>query len=325
MRKLILIIATIIMSCAAAYSAPTNKASFSGRWQDNFTWNLGRTPSAGDTVIIPLGRIVIIDSNEDLNAVYIKVYGVLKLVGGKLNLSPNSVIRVYSLGTILGTGSNSEQLKIGNDKIYTGSEPAIVGPQQASSSTSSSFEPFAEVLPVKFLGFSAVMKNKDVLVQWSTTEEVNAASFEVERSNDGTNWNTIGQVAAAGNSSSIVNYSFTDKNITSGTVYYRVKQVDIDGRFVFTPVRSIKPGTTNGANVNIASTGQSKVLLQFATEVKGTVTVRFISPAGQVLAQQTLNKPFGQVILNTPSQVKGGCIVSLTNGQDLNVSGKVIL
>lgn len=323
MKKLILII-TAIFLYSVTFSNPVNKAASNGKWQTNATWNQGRKPATGDTIVIPLGKTVTIENNESLGLVYIKVYGILKLSGGKLNLADNSVIRVYSLGKLQGTGSPSEQLRIGNTRVFRGSEPAISGPMMADG-TSSSFSAFAEVLPVKFLGFSAVLKNKDVLVQWSTTEEVNASVFELERSFDAANWTTIAYVAAAGNTSATTNYSYTDKNINSGTVYYRVKQVDMDGKFTFTPVRSIKPGATQKAEVNIASMGQSKVLLQFPKEVSGTVVVRFTAPNGQLLAQQTLNRPFGQVVLNTTASLKGNYIISLTNGQDLNVAGKVIL
>jgi hypothetical protein len=323
MKKLILIIAATLLY-SVTFANPVNKAASSGKWQNSSTWNQGRAPLAGDTIVIPLGKIVTVEDNEDLGLVYIKVYGILKFSSGKLNLADNSIVRVYSLGRIEGSGSNSEQLRIGNDKVFRGSDPAVLGPMMADG-TSSIFSPFAEVLPVKFLGFSAVMKNKDVLVQWSTTEEVNASVFELERSYDASNWSTIAYVAATGNSSATTNYSYTDKNITSGTVYYRVKQVDMDGKFTLTPIRSVKPGTIQKTEVNIASMGQSKVLLQFPKEISGTVVVRFTSPNGQLLAQQTLSKPFGQVVLNTTANLKGNYIISLTNGQDLNVASKVIL
>lgn len=323
MKKLILIVAATLLY-SVTFSNPVNKAASNGKWQSTSTWNQGRKPSTGDTVVIPLGKTVIVENNESLGLVYIKVYGVLKFSSGKLDLADNSVVRVYSLGRIEGSGSNSEQLRIGADKVFRGSDPAVVGPMMADGS-SSAFLPFAEVLPVKFLGFSAVLKNKDVLVQWSTTEEVNASVFELERSFDAANWTTIAYIAAAGNTSATTNYSYTDKNINSGTVYYRVKQVDMDGKFTFTPIRSVKPGTIQKTEVNIASMGQSKVLLQFPKEISGTVVVRFTSPNGQLLAQQTLNRPFGQVVLNTTASLKGNYIISLSNGQDLNVASKVIL
>lgn len=323
MRKLFLIIAATLFY-SVTFSNPVNKAASNGKWQNNSTWNQNRKPVAGDTIVIPLGKTVTIENNESLGLVYLKVYGTLKFSSGKLNLADNSTVRVYSLGKIQGSGSPSEQLKIGNDRVFRGSDPAVVGPMMADG-TSSVFSPFAEVLPVKFLGFTASLKNKDVLVQWSTTEEVNASVFELERSFDAANWTTIAYIAAAGTTSATTNYSFTDKNINTGTVYYRVKQVDMDGRFTFTPVRSIKPGATQKAEVSIASMGQSKVLLQFPKEVSGTVVVRFTAPNGQLLAQQTLNRPFGQVVLNTTASLKGNYIISLTNGQDLNVAGKVIL
>ena len=105
----------------------------------------------------------------------------------------------------------------------------IVGPVYASVATAGTFISIPmTILPVKFVGFSVARQNNDVLVQWSTAEEVAAANYEVERSFDGTTWSKVGTLAAKGNATSLTNYSFTDRNLSSQTAYYRVKQLDID-------------------------------------------------------------------------------------------------
>lgn len=287
-------------------------------------WSPSGVPQSGDTIVIPSGKQMQIAMSFSFPfGVHLRIYGEMKLTGSPINLYLDnaSTIIVYHNAKLTGLNSN-QKIFLNNLQIFSGAT-AVNGSKWATVSTNG-FTPY-DPLPVKFLGFSASLKNKDVLVQWSTTEEVNASIFELERSFDAANWTTIAYIAAAGTTSATTNYSFTDKNINTGTVYYRVKQVDMDGRFTFTPVRSIKPGATQKAEVSIASMGQSKVLLQFPKEVSGTVVVRFTAPNGQLLAQQTLNRPFGQVVLNTTASLKGNYIISLTNGQDLNVAGKVIL
>lgn len=94
-------------------------------------------------------------------------------------------------------------------------------------------------LPVLLTGFTAKDINSQVLLQWSTAQEVNSLRFEAERSTDGINYTKIGSVNAAGNSSAPKDYSFTDNTAVSGIYYYRLRQVDINERFVYSKVTSV--------------------------------------------------------------------------------------
>ncbi len=104
-------------------------------------------------------------------------------------------------------------------------------------------------LPVTFLSFTARKSSKtSSLLEWETSQEINSDRFEVERSGDALFFSKIGTVAAAGNSSFPQQYSFTDNN-PKGINYYRLKQVDINGKFIFTPVRLVKFGEINSETV----------------------------------------------------------------------------
>ncbi|MCF8409579.1 MAG: hypothetical protein K9G36_11465 [Crocinitomicaceae bacterium] len=84
-------------------------------------------------------------------------------------------------------------------------------------------------LPVELLSFSAECANESITLKWQTASEFNSSHFEVEKSTDGLNWNTIGQLPAAGNSNELLNYSFQDVAKSINTIYYRLNQVDNDG------------------------------------------------------------------------------------------------
>lgn len=305
-----------------SFSAPViTVKNNNGSWKNNSTWNLNRKPANGDTIIIPSGKTVVLDNQQYLNNVCIKIYGTLKLTNflSFLALNSNSSVLVYSNGLIEATVNYWQYIFIGSQTVFYAN--TITGPQMANSATGPGFSSFTP-MPVKFIGFTAAKNNNDVLIQWSTAQEINAGMYQVERSFDGVNWNTIAYVAAVGNSANVNNYSYTDKNISAKTIYYRIKQVDVDGKFTYTPVKSIKTETVTSTDVKIYST-QNKVLLQFPQQVKGNVIVRFVSLSGQVVEQQMVNQPVGQVVLNT--NVKGNCIVSVSNGQDVNVARQVIL
>jgi hypothetical protein len=93
----------------------------------------------------------------------------------------------------------------------------------------------SSTLPVTFTNFAATWNNSILVLNWTTSQEYNAAYFIVEKSNDGSNWQTLTTVAAAGNSSTARNYTANDAQAFTVT-YYRLKQADLDGRFIYSKV-----------------------------------------------------------------------------------------
>ncbi len=98
-------------------------------------------------------------------------------------------------------------------------------------------------LSLNLLSFEAVKQTKKVLLQWTTSNEVNTDKFIVERSGDGRNYIAIGNVTA-NNSSGISNYSLTDTKPVDGLNYYRLKMFNRDGTFKYSPVRKVNFGSS---------------------------------------------------------------------------------
>ncbi len=90
------------------------------------------------------------------------------------------------------------------------------------------------VLPVLFTKFDASCTNNGALVSWSTSSEYNSDYFEVERSVNGNDWTKIAKIKASGTTSTAHTYQQTD--VFSGTAFYRIKQVDLDGHFIYTSI-----------------------------------------------------------------------------------------
>ena len=99
-------------------------------------------------------------------------------------------------------------------------------------------------LPVVLVAFEAVNKGTDAYLWWKTTNEFNNDKFVIERSLDGTAFSEIGEVKADQNATTTSNYSFLDINARTKfpgiNLFYRFRQVDRDGRFTHSPVRSVK-------------------------------------------------------------------------------------
>lgn len=95
-------------------------------------------------------------------------------------------------------------------------------------------------LPVEFLNFTATnIENRQVKLKWSTATEINNDYFTVERSENGYDFEPIGEVAGAGNSAFILHYEFDDMEPLNGISYYRIKQTDFDGKFDYSVIRSV--------------------------------------------------------------------------------------
>lgn len=140
--------------------------------------------------------------------------------------------------------------------------------------------PSSGPLPVTLVDFKGLYKeNNEVELSWETTFEQNSDRFEVQRSFDGTSWETVGTLAAAGNSGVRKSYSFLDKvgNVVNRKdVYYQLKQVDKDTRVFMSKIlivrvyntRSLKMVSVtpnpvkNDINVNLQLNESSFVLMK---------------------------------------------------------------
>jgi hypothetical protein len=146
-------------------------------------------------------------------------------------------------------------LKIGH---WTGSTWTTVdatydpnAPSGTSNAPFSSFSPFSVgvsngILPIKLLHFGATVLRKQVQLDWSTASEQNNAYFEIQRSPNGVQYEDIGRMTGAGTSSEKHDYIFTDTKPLKGIGFYRLKQVDSDGAFSYSPVVSVTMGSAGG-------------------------------------------------------------------------------
>lgn len=98
----------------------------------------------------------------------------------------------------------------------------------------------ATVLPVEMVSFTAERSGHVSLLQWETSSEQNNDYFKVERLNENGVFVTIGTVDGNGTTSQTSNYSFTDESPLPGMNYYRLRQTDFNGDYVYSPIRSVE-------------------------------------------------------------------------------------
>ncbi len=322
MKKLLLAI-FINLIITASFAAPVNTLIVNnGTWNSASSWSLGRQPSNGDIVVVPRDMTLVINSDVLMASqnIVIKIYGVFKLFNAVLEFGNDTGIFIYDTGSI--TFVTDGRITIGSS-IKFDRTGTIVGVQFADKTTADEpygFQPFS-TLPVKFVGFTLTKTDNHVLVQWATAQEINVELFKIERSYDGANWSSLASVMANGNSNTLNNYKYLDKNIIAKVVYYRIKTIDWDGKSMYTSVKKLRTENGNSA-VQIASV-QNQVLLQFYSEIKGNVAIQFITPNGQLIEEQVIKNPVGQIVLS--SRFRGPCIIAVSNDQSLHTAKQIIL
>lgn len=108
-----------------------------------------------------------------------------------------------------------------------------------------SFEGFIALpapLPVELVFFSARVQEGEVRLAWRTASEINSWYYSVEHSTDGRRFSEVGDLDAAGFSHHNIDYSFNHRPVGGGTQYYRLKMVDLDGTYEYSPVQAVDLG-----------------------------------------------------------------------------------
>lgn len=179
------------------------------------------------------------------------------------------------------------------------------------------------ILPLELISFTGKNIEEGNLLNWTTASELNTTHFEIERTVNGVDFETLGSVAAAGNSKSIQQYNFIDKQPYLGENLYRLKMYDLDGSysyskmiaievhdataFTFTPtgIEKLFPNPTN-ANLNV---------LFNVSENIASFNLQAYDITGAVLYQQQLQLEKGKhtIPIDVSILSTGQYILSITN------------
>lgn len=145
-------------------------------------------------------------------------------------------------------------------------------------------------LPVQLLPLTAVWESANsVKLYWSTATESNSSHFEIERSADGINFTTLHTVPAAFVSNARINYTSIDANPLNTTAYYRVKAVDIDGKFSYTNIATVTPQQSDRLRWSVyPNPVREQGTLEIVAGKTGQGDLILINAAGAVVRRTTL-------------------------------------
>ena len=214
-----------------------------------------RIPGDNDIIVIQTGHSLEVKSHVTLKNVTLRVIGTMTLHDDKsVNLNSASVINVISGGRIRSNNSQGQSAillggaaKFRSSKVFNSAwGPGVINGLAYATSTTGNIDQsgigfILGNLPAVWQDFN-LFKTTDGQIQmvWVTSHETGTRTFNVERSRNAQSWNVIGRIESAGNMGSQNIYNFVDSDPGTGIVYYRVREIDPDGIFKLSSVRSVR-------------------------------------------------------------------------------------
>jgi hypothetical protein len=184
-------------------------------------------------------------------------------------------------------------------------------------------------LPVSLLYFTATpVDDVHALLSWATASESDNAYFEVERSADALHWISIGRTPGAGTSSEEHDYTMADISPLSGANYYRLRQVNIDGSFIYSDIQEVAFGEGDGATSLVVHPNpktQSDVLhitLGGSTDLMTHISLS--STVGQVVYTEDI-APSRHYDLTDAHVEPGIYMITITTAADRKITSRVVV
>jgi len=144
-------------------------------------------------------------------------------------------------------------------------------------------------LPVELIDFSARAERKSIGLNWSTASEENNARFEIGHSIDGKDFTPIGVVQGAGTTTELQNYNFKHDDIYPGRNYYRLRQVDFDGTFAYSPIVSALIQTKTEIEIYPTLVNNSMKLI-LDENIQTDIVMEIMDVGGHKVQQNTIPK-----------------------------------
>ncbi len=211
-----------------------------------------------------------------------------------------------------GTGHESNPVPTESNGFFTSTIPVSFSTKFITMGSTTEANP----LPVEFVSFTARHENGKVELEWATASELNNDYFEIQRSANGQTFKTIGKVKGAGNANALLQYNYEDRNPLEGLAYYRLRQVDFDGKFDFSNIVSVvvpvterdfqayiipNPTTEDNINLKVVTQNQESKINISMIDLRGNVLVNLVKEPQEIsqgIKLETLrNLPAGVYIV----------------------------
>src|SRR6185437_6251305 len=182
-------------------------------------------------------------------------------------------------------------------------------------------------MPIELTSFTAHNKGTGVSLDWSTAQELNNDYFDVEKSTNASDWTVVTRVNGAGNSQTVKNYNAFDASPVSGVNYYRLKQVDFDGKSKYSKTVSIKVDGPKTAISVLTNPFYNTLSVTFNSATSQMVSARLMDITGKLVAAENWSITSGNVRkdISVGTLNQGMYILTIRNNSgEILYNGKVV-
>lgn len=180
-------------------------------------------------------------------------------------------------------------------------------------------------LPVTLTSFNGRYSNGISILDWQTSQEFNTDHFELLKSADGQDFSLVANIKSAGFSNLTQNYSYQDNTPNSGKyVYYRLKQVDVNGKYTFSPIVKLALGL-NTSVVVYPNPFSNDFTVSFSATKTATAALKLQNSTGQLIFLKTItvNKGNNSILINSLPSIKSGIYYMSISNDELNFNSKL--
>jgi len=235
----------------------------------------------------------------------------------------------YRLLARISTASNfsvvaSAVASVSGDRVYFNLDASAIA--NTGYYTIGTIDPSSSPLPVELVEFKGTCKGDAILLSWTTATERNNDYFLVERSTDGESWTGLPRISGAGTSPYSKEYSFTDPTVSEQTLYYKLSQVDFDGKKEIFKTIDIVCNSFEDKMTVYPNPASKEITLQFnLSKNYGKGLLKIIDSYGRVCLQQTTDLSKGSSSLLMSLNLSPGTYCVLVSSENLVLPARKLI
>jgi hypothetical protein len=183
-------------------------------------------------------------------------------------------------------------------------------------------------LPVSLTDFSSQCEGEFVMVRWTTATEQHSSHFNLERSRDGYTWEVVKTLPATGNSSTANSYEVRDYASTGNVIYYRLHQVDLDGKDEVFQAISVNCSSEGGNMLTvIPNPVQDAFAVHILSAHKGEANLQIIDLNGKMAYNRVIDIPAGSTVvyIEDAGLARGTYLITVSNEANIFKSVKLVV
>jgi hypothetical protein len=207
--------------------------------------------------------------------------------------------------------------------VYTGSLDDVIFYDRVLTTTEvGELYTASSVLPLRWISVSGSWQRSKALLKWEVGNVLDNDRFEIERSTNGINFTTVGSVpnnsGFAGAAASV--YNFSDNfDAAKGTIYYRIKQVDKDGRFSYSKTIKLLADNSAKEKITLRSNPVTSDLIVLNEHHVQVTTINIVDASGKIVASKIIKKA-DSIIRYNVQQLPAGYYIAMIASSDGNTA-----